>query len=330
MIKRVFSVRNFTEKDYKEAGFRPPSSTSSSISSHSSPPLLSPNGGGAEKKKNRLSQKVASVKNFGNFGRKKSSLGGGLMGGGERRSSAGGVGGERREEERGFFGGDSGGEVGLAAEGEEQMRVQGRKRRAGVGGGEGEREWGLTDGQMEVLGRHFVGESMGLSSSNMSKLRGLLASEVGGKGKKVGKKLIKEWFMGQRERFGLGEKGKSYLDMSLFDYLLDQQEQERKEKGFSTAQMHIFVRHFVTQSMIPTDEEIVGMLLESGGKVRGEEKVKAWFKGQREGMEGRVRGVKEWLGGEGEGVGLYAVVVGFESEFVSALLTSDLDPHNFS
>ena len=325
--KKVFSVRNFTEKDYKEAGFHPPDN----LSSQSSPPVLPNEGGAGEKKSKRKSKRVTSVKNFGTFGRKKHSHS--PQGGGKGGEEGGGAffaavpGGGGREDEVG---------VGLADEGEEKMRVKGRKRRAGVGG---EGEWPFTDGQLEVLVRHFLGESVGISSSHTSKLRGLLTSEgeggSGGKGrKKVGKKVIQEWFGAQRGRFGLLEKPasvKSFADISLFECLVDQQ--VKKNCEFLQSQMHVFVRHFVTKSMDPTREEVEGLLEEvgergNGGVVVTPEVVEIWFRDMRREMEKEVRGVKEWVAGGG-GVGLYAVVVGFESQFLAALLESDLDPNNF-
>ena len=322
--KKVFSVRNFTDKDYKEAGFHPPDDT---MSSQSSPPFLPPE----EQKKKKKSRRVTSVKNFGTFGRKKSpshhhrqSISGGAAGGSFFAAVPEGGRGER----------DVG--VGLADEGEEKMRVKGRKRRAGVGEG----EWPFTDGQLEVLVRHFIGESVGISSTHTSKLRGLLSSEGeggGGKGgrKKVGKKVIQEWFGAQRERFGLLEKPasvKSFADISLFEWLVDQQVKQNCE--FLQSQVHIFVRHFVTKSMEPTEEEAVELLemvgeRGNGGVVVTPEVVKIWFRDVRRDMEKEVRGVREWLRGGGGGVGLYAVVVGFESQFLAALLESDLDPNNF-
>ena len=125
------------------------------------------------------------------------------------------------------------------------------------------------------------------------------------------------------------KKMPSLTSLSLFDFFVSLQLTKNSE--FLNSQMHLLVRFFMCRSMNPTKEELEELMEEVGSRGNGMEIdvqiLEIFFRDFRRELEREVKGMKEW--GGGAGVGLYAVLVGFESQFLAMLLESDLDPDNF-
>jgi hypothetical protein len=221
----------------------------------------------------------------------------------------------------------------------------------------------FNEGQLEYLSRHFLSVSISPSSDQIKKLTQLLKSEGS-----VNSKDVPLWFTVTRARFQLDPEilkiqsppssqvddsdfdPAALMDRSYFDVLVDGE--IIRNCQFLKSQITILVRHFVTVSMCPSEDDISYLYNLIGNRGNGGEEVSRgmvvwWFQEMRQIFKRDKRidlaSEKGWL------VGLYTVVLGthssilrecselilfpyfsgFESDWLKVILESDFSQSNY-
>ena len=192
--------------------------------------------------------------------------------------------------------------------------------------------WRFSESQEEILVRHFILFSVSPPPNEISKLYEVVGA-VGADGATVSRNMIVLWFKSNRARFALqgsdSSSGPSVGDSGSFFALLVRRGMEKNWR-FSPTQVRILVKYFLIHSMSPATSQISELYLEIGEEGQGsatvsKNMISMWFKKTREDLVEMGLDMGEWSWD----FGLYWLALGFESQWLSTLLESDLAESNF-